>query len=238
MTTTATRTSLPTRVGRDPVAVRAAASRPRIRRDTASSRTLTAEERGGARLAGAALVLVTLVSLPAAGLLGSTTAPGAETTQLVLGLGFLVVAALDVVAAWGLHVMLRRRATPASTAQLVSRSGYAVLLAGAAAVLAWPGGAGTRGFERDWAVALIVFGLHLVIAGIALWRSRLAPRAVAALTTLAGFAYLADAALTRATDTSAADVLVPLMLGELVLMAWLLLASRRPRAVTAAVATA
>ena len=70
MTTTATRTSLPTRVGRDPVAVRAAASRPRIRRDTASSRTLTAEERGGARLAGAALVLVTLVSLPAAGLLG------------------------------------------------------------------------------------------------------------------------------------------------------------------------
>ncbi|WP_377639560.1 DUF4386 family protein [Oryzobacter terrae] len=216
MTTTATRTTTPTRVTARPVA----------RRDPAAARALTADERSGARLAGVSLVLVTLVSLPAAGLLGSATAAGAETTRLVLGLAFLVVAVLDVVAAWGLHVMLRRRATPASTAQLVSRSGYAVLLAGAAAVLAWPGGAGTTGFERDWEVALVVFGLHLVIAGIALWRSRLVPRAVAAATALAGFAYLADALLTRATETSAAAVLVPLMLGELVLMGWLLLASR------------
>ncbi len=229
MTTLATRTAPPTRVTTHPTVAR---------RRAATARGLTAAERSGARLAGVSLLLMTLVSVPAAGLLASATAPGAETTRLVLGLAFLVVAALDVVAAWGLHVMLRRRATPASTAQLVSRAGYAVLLAGAAAVLTWPGGAGTTGFERDWAVALIVFGLHLVIAGIALWQSRLAPRGVAVVTAVAGCAYLVDALLTRATETSAAVVLVPLMLGELVLMGWLLLASRTRAPRTMALPTA
>ena len=52
------------------------------------------------------------------------------------------------------------------------------------------------------------------------------PAAVAVVTAVAGLAYLADALLTRATETSAAAVLVPLMLGELVLMGWLLHASR------------
>ncbi len=190
---------------------------------------LTATERRGARLAGAALLLMTLVSVPAALLLERAAAPGAQATRVAVGMAFLVVAVLDVAAAWGLHLLLRRRATPASTAQLVSRSGYAALLTGAAVVLAWPGGAGTAGFERDWALALVVFGLHLVIAGIALWRSRIAPTAVVVITALAGLAYLLDDVLTRFADVSATAVLVPLMLGELVLMGWLLLVARPRR---------
>ena len=197
----------------------------------ADLRTLTATERHGARLAGASLLALTLVSLPAAALLDGAAGPGAAATRIGIGVAFLVVAVLDVVAAWGLHLLLRRRATPASTAQLVSRSGYAVLLAGAAVVLTWPGGAGTVGFERDWSLALVVFGLHLVIAGIALWRARIAPKAVAVITAVAGLAYLLDDVLTRTTQVTVTPYLVPLMLGELVLLGWLLRTSRRPRIV-------
>ncbi|WP_392543624.1 DUF4386 family protein [Oryzobacter telluris] len=229
MTTIATRPATPATRPATPATRPATPTRRPTRPTHADLRTLTATERRGARLAGASLLVLTLVSLPAAALLGGAAAPGDRATRVGIGLAFLVVAVLDVVAAWGLHLLLRRRATPASTAQLVSRSGYAVLLAGAAVVLTWPGGAGTVGFERDWSLALVVFGLHLVIAGIALWRSRIAPKAVAVITAVAGLAYLLDDVLTRAADVTVTPYLVPLMLGELVLLGWLLRTSRRPR---------
>ena len=185
----------------------------------------TAAEVRGARLAGISLLAVTLLAVPAAAAVSSGAPDG--TAARLAGVAFLLVAVLDVVAAWGLHLLLRRRATPASTATLVSRAGYAVLLAGSAAVLAWPGGAGATGFVREWSVALVVFGLHLIIAGTALWRTRIAPRAVALVTVLAGVAYLLDDVLTRLAGTDASVVLVPLMLGELVLVGWLLVVAHR-----------
>lgn len=232
MTTIATRPATP-ETPETPATHPATPMTPRPTRPTRPShadlRALTSGERRGARLAGVCLLLLTLVSLPAATLLEGAASPGAQATRVAVGVAFTVVAVLDVVAAWGMHLLLRRHATPASTAQLVSRSGYAALLAGAAVVLTWPGGAGTAGFERDWALALVVFGLHLVIAGVALWRSRIAPTVVVVATALAGLAYLLDDVLTRFTDVTATPFLVPLMLGELVLLGWLLRTSRRPR---------
>lgn len=219
MTTIATRPSAPATPESAAARTRSATHR--------RPRTATADERRGARLAGATLLATTAVALPATILLEGTTAPGGPLLQVTVGAAFLLVAALDVVVGWGLHLVLRRRATPASTAQLVARSGYAALLAGTAAVLAWPGGAGTTGFERDWAIALVVFGLHLVIAGVALWQSKVAPRLVAAVTTLAGLAYLLDVGLARLSDSGSSAVAVPLVLGEVVLLGWLLHASRK-----------
>ena len=109
----------------------------------------------------------------------------------------------------------------------MSRVGYAVLLAASAARLLWPGGGGVEAFRADWDRALVVFGLHLVVAAVALWRSRLAPRVVVAATAAAGAAYLLDAALARFTDVGWRGALVPVMLGEVVLMVWLLLVGRR-----------
>lgn len=223
MTTTATTTApSPSRPLQAPTPVER--TRPATAR---THRTATTpEEVRGATIAGLALLVLTLVSVPAATVLATTGTPDGTAAHLV-GVAFLLVALLDVVAAWGLHLVLRRRATPSSTATLVSRCGYAALLAGSALVLAWPGGAGAEGFTRDWSIALVVFGLHLVIAGNALWRSRIAPTWVAAVTTLAGVAYLLDDVLTRLAGTDASVVLVPLMLGELVLVGWLLLTARR-----------
>lgn len=223
MTTTAT-----TEAASPTPALRAPAPGAGTRRTTPRPHraATTPEEVRGARIAGLALLVLTLLSVPAATVLAATDAPDGAAARLVGG-AFLLVALLDVVAAWGLHLVLRRRATPASTATLVSRCGYAALLAGSAVVLAWPGGAGAAGFTRDWSIALVVFGLHLVIAGNALWRSRIAPTWVAAATALAGVAYLLDDVLTRLAGTDASVVLVPLMLGELVLVGWLLLTARR-----------
>ena len=192
-------------------------------RARALGRRLSGVERHGARVAGLALLAMTLISVPASRLLDATQpwATGAA------GLAFLAVAALDVSAGWGLYLVLSRRAHPAAYAALVSRVGYAVLLAASAARLLWPGGAGVEAFRADWDRALVVFGLHLVVLAVALWRSRLVPRVIVAATALAGAAYLLDAALARFTDAGWRGALVPVMLGELLLMGWLLLAGVR-----------
>lgn len=184
---------------------------------------LSPAERRGARLAGAGLLVLALVSLPAAALLDRADEP---RVRVAVGAAFAVVALLDVVVGWGLHLLLRRTAAPASVATVVSRAGYAVLLAGAALALAVPGGDGVARFRADWALALVVFGVHLLVASVALWRSRLAPAIVVAATGLAGVAYLLDDTLARLTDLAVGGVFVPLMLGELVLMAWLLHTAR------------
>ena len=188
------------------------------------TRQLTTSEQRGARLAGRALLLMTLLSLPAAVLLGRADEPGARA---VVATAFLVVAALDVAAGWGLHLLLRGHALPTSVATVVSRSGYAVLLAVSALVLLVPGGEGVAGFRSDWALALVVFGVHLTIAAVALWRSRLAPGIVVVATAIAGAAYLVDDVLARSTGQAQGAALVPFMLGELVLMGWLLWTARR-----------
>lgn len=222
MTTTAASGVTPPRAIASVAPARPVPTRPSSVR---GHRTTTDTEVRGARLAGLSLLAVTVLAVPAAAVVSSAAPDGAAAR--LAGVAFLLVAALDVVAAWGLHLLLRRRATPASTATLVSRAGYAALLAGSAAVLAWPGGAGAPAFTREWSVALVVFGLHLVIAGTALWRTRIAPRLVALTTVLAGVAYLLDDVLTRLAAADASVVLVPLMLGELVLVGWLLLTARR-----------
>ena len=194
-----------------------AATRTRVR-----GLHLSGVERHGARVAGIGLLAMTVLSVPATWLLGATQPWAAGAA----GLAFLAVAALDVSVGWGLYLMLSRRAHPPAYAALVSRVGYAVLLAASAARLLWPGGAGVEAFRADWDRALVVFGLHLVVLAVALWRSRLVPRVVVAATAAAGVAYLLDAALARFTDVGWRDALVPVMLGEVVLMAWLLLAGR------------
>ncbi len=191
-----------------------------------STRQLSAGERHGARIAGSALLLMTLLSVPAAALLDRAEESG---PRAVVATTFLVVAALDVAVGWGLHLLLRRHALPSSVATVVSRSGYAVLLAVSALVLLVPGGEGVAGFRADWDLALVVFGVHLLIAAVALWRSRLAPGVVVVATGIAGAAYLVDDLLARSTDEAQGSALVPFMLGELVLMSWLVWTARQPR---------
>ena len=188
---------------------------------------LRAPERRGARLAGWSLLVMTLLALPAAGLLDGADDDG---TRVVVGTAFLAIAVLDVVTGVGLYALLRDRAHSSAYAALVSRAGYAVLLAASASRLLRPGGGGVETFRADWALALVVFGLHLLVTAVALRASRVVPFLVVTATALAGTAYLLDESLGRWADVGWRPALVPFMLGELVLMGWLLrVAHRRPR---------
>ena len=198
---------------------------------TAATTALRASERRGARLAGWGLLTMTVLALPAAALLDGADTPG---TRAAVGTAFVVIAVLDVVVGVGLYALMRGRAHSSAYAALVSRAGYAVLLAASAARLLWPGGGGVEAFRADWSLALVVFGLHLAVTAVALQASRVVPTVVVAATALAGTAYLLDEALARWADVGWRPALVPFMLGELVLMAWLLLVAHRRRRRTSA----
>ena len=109
---------------------------------------------------------------------------------------------------------------------LVSRGGYAVLLTAAAGRLLWPGGDGVAGFRSDWSLALVVLGVHLLVTAIALWCARRVPGAVVAGTAVAGTASLLAAlggGLPLPDVLPGAGALLPAALGEIVLLAWLVM---------------
>ena len=188
---------------------------------------VAAPDRRPALVAAVALAVLTALSIPATALLDTADRPA---TRTVLGLGFLVVAALEVVVGWGLYVVLHERAHSSAYAALVSRAGYAVLLAAAAGRLLWPGGDGVAGFRADWSLALVVLGVHLLVTSVALWHSHGVPGAVVAGTAVAGaVALLGDVVggLPLPDVVPGAGPLLPGVLGGLVLLGWLSLVGGR-----------
>ncbi len=180
-----------------------------------------ATDRRPATIAAASLVAVTVLSLPATALLDTA---GTTATRVVVGIGFVVVAALEVVVGWGLYGVLHERAHSCAYAALVSRAGYAVLLAAAAGRLLWPGGDGVAGFRADWSLALLVLGVHLLVTTVALWHSHEVPGAVVAGTAVAGTAALLGDVVGPwpvPDVVPGAGPLLPGVLGGLVLLAWL-----------------
>jgi len=90
-----------------------------------------------------------------------------------------------------------------------------------------------QSFDSTWLVGLTVFGLHLVIVGVLILRSGLAPRALGVLLMVAGVAYAADtvahallADYAAVADAFLVAVAVPSMIGEGWLGIWLLLTRR------------
>ena len=176
-----------------------------------------------ARLTAWSLLALALVAIPASML---TTAEATPVGLIAGGACFLLAAVLDVVVAWGLYGLVRGTAPLLGAASLALRIAYAVVLAAAAAALLVPG-RDAAVFHWWWSGALIIFGVHLVVAAFAL-RAINAPVIVWLLTGLAGLAYLLDA-LPAPLDLIPTFALVPFELGELVLMGWLFVAYREPR---------
>ncbi|GAA3632145.1 DUF4386 domain-containing protein [Microbacterium awajiense] len=167
-------------------------------------------------------------------------------------LAFGVIFVLDVVIAWGLHVLLRPTGEMRSLLAAWMRLAYTVLLGVAVGLMHLAGQVATgalpvtdatgttallmAGFDITWIVGLAAFGVHLLVIGWILVRSRVAPRILGIGLMIAGAAYIADtvAHLLVADYTAIADVMlaivaVPSMLAELGLTVWLFLAARRVR---------
>lgn len=221
-TTLRTATTAPVRSPHPPLPVPAAVPRAeRVTRERALRERALA---GTARGAGLALVGGLALSVPAIGLLDAA-ASGGSTLDLAASL--LVVAGLDVVVGRGLYLVAGERALPAAYAALLSRIGHGLLLAVAAGMLLWRGGDGVAAFRDDWVAASLVLAAHLLVAGVALWRSRVAARGVALAVSAGGAASLALGAL--ATGASGLlPVLAPVLAADAVLAYALLGHGLRP----------
>jgi len=179
-------------------------------------------ERHAGVVAGLALLLMAALAVPAAAGLDAATGVGVVDAAVA----FLLIAGLDVVAGCALYRMLCRHAPAPAHAVVVSRVGYALLLAWASVLLLVHGSTGVPDFRVDQGLALAVLGLHLLITSVALRRSRLAPAPVVAATALAGAAAVLGSSLAPLPDVAWRGAPALLALGETVLVLWLLWAGR------------
>ncbi|MDX2376508.1 DUF4386 domain-containing protein [Microbacterium sp. LRZ72] len=177
-----------------------------------------------------------------------------QETLFRIGLtAFVVVFLIDIPVAWGLYVLFAPGGRARSLLVAWFRIAYTVFL-GVGAVFMFVGlqvATGAAGLAPDvallmfaafdfaWYVGLIAFGVHLVLLGALIIRSRMAPRAVGIILAIAGAAYALDTlAHVLLTDYAAiADamltvVAIPSIVAELTFTVWLLLAGRRSSPVT------
>jgi hypothetical protein len=177
-----------------------------------------------------------------------------QQTLFRLGLAaFVVVFLLDVAVAWGLYVLFAPAGRARSLLVAWFRIAYTVML-GVATVFMFLGleiATGSTGlapeaallmfsaFDFAWFVGLIAFGGHLVLLGALIVRSRIAPRVIGVILTVAGAAYALDTVLhillsdyAAVADVMLAVVAIPSIVAELTFTIWLLLAGRRSSAVT------
>lgn len=169
-------------------------------------------------VAGAGLVLMALIA--PIGLL--TALPSGETG--IAAMAVLTIAALDVVVAVSLLPLLTRGGMLLARIAVAARLVYAAAFAGAAGFLLDP--ADPVRFQTIWDGALLVFGLHLVLAGVALWRTRITPIWIAVLVIAAGTGYLVDAlAIVLGLGISIGEFT---FVGEPLLAVWLIARGIRP----------
>jgi Domain of unknown function (DUF4386) len=163
----------------------------------------------------------------------------------------MVVFVADAVVAWALYVFFRRvnrdlslltawfrlLYTAMSGIALLNLAVVVLLVGGADATTAL--GAGQRdaqamlfldAYEYGWAIALVCFGVHLLLLGFLVLRSDYAPSIIGILLVMAGLGYLVDS-LARFLLLNYEDysdfflllVAVPAVAGEFSLIGWLLL---------------
>lgn len=137
----------------------------------------------------------------------------------VSALMMLVVAALDVVVAVALYPVLRSGGRLLAAISAALRLVYASIFAVAAGALAL---GDVESFRMTWDAGLLLFGAHLVLAGMAIVRSRGIPTWLGALVLLAGVGYLFDACLVLLAPGATLRLGEFVFIGEVVLCIWLL----------------
>ncbi|MER3386503.1 MAG: DUF4386 domain-containing protein [Microcella pacifica] len=178
-----------------------------------------------------------------------------QETLFRIGLtAFVVVFLIDIPVAWGLYVLFAPGGRARSLLVAWFRIAYTVFL-GVGAVFMFLGLQIATGvtdlapdvallmfaaFDFAWYVGLIAFGVHLVLLGALIIRSRIAPRIVGVILAVAGSAYAVDtlvhvlvADYAAIADVMLAIVAIPSIVAELTFTVWLLLAGRRSSSVTA-----
>ncbi len=138
-------------------------------------------------------------------------------------IGALVIAALDAIVALALVPVLEPGGRVLAQTTAALRVAYAAVFAVAASeLLASDDLAAAARFDRVWDAALFLFGVHLVLLGVLVWRAPGAPRWLGALVGIGGLAYLADTVIAAVAPASGVSVGAVSAVGEIALAVWLL----------------
>jgi len=131
----------------------------------------------------------------------------------------LVVAGLDVAVGVALWPILRSGGDLVALISVAMRLVYS-------AVFATAGGSLARGdealFHSTWDAGLLIFGAHLVLAGVAMMRSATMPTWIGVLVLIAGLGYAFDTTIAFAASDLAIEVGVVTFVGEVALIVWLI----------------
>lgn len=171
---------------------------------------------------------------------------------------FLIVFIADVVVAWALYVLFKAVSKELSLLTAWFRLVYTVFL-GVAAIffflaLGLVSGAGylaafdsgqldaqvmlaLDAFNYTWLIGLAAFGIHLMLIGYLMLSSRIAPRALGIVLSIAGAAYVIDtlaySLLSNYAEWETAFLMMvalPSVIGELAFAIWLLMRGGKPPA--------
>ena len=150
-------------------------------------------------------------------------------------ISLFIVAALDVLVAWGLYVILKPANRTFSTVAAWARIIYAAIFAFSLTILLrgfqlimTSGSSYAQAMERitafqtGWDIGLILFGVHLLLLGYISFRFGIIPRWLGALLAIAGLGYLVDSFGLFLIPGYSISIGAYTFIGELVLIFWLL----------------
>jgi len=170
--------------------------------------------RTSALVAGISLALMAL--LAPLGLLIALPAGSTGVAALVV----LVIAALDVVAGVALYPLLAPGGKLLAQTAAAMRVAYGAVFATAAGSLFEP--VDVPRFQAIWDAGLLVFGVHLVLVGVAVVRCPSVPTWIGVLVLITGAGYVADASLLALSAGSSLTLSEFTFVGEVILMIWLI----------------
>lgn len=161
-------------------------------------------------------------------------------------LGFIFVAVLDVIVAWGLYIFFipanRYLSLLAAWFRLVYSAilviaiielvralsllpSAALLSAGAPEQMQVGVTMALQAFNDTWAVGLVLFGLHLILVGILALKTAAMPKWLGALVVIAGVGYVFDSVAGLLLPDAGVVVSQVTFVGEMLLAVWLLVKS-------------
>ena len=185
------------------------------------ARTLDRAQQSTYRLAAGFILLAMAIASP----IGFLVALPQEQFTFTTIVGFVVVV-LDIFVALLLIPILRSGGTSLASCAAALRVLYAISLFTATILLVIRQDG--EMFTQVWDYSLAIFGLHLIIAGIAMCRSPELPTIIGVLLLIAGAGYLFDSVTTifRVETVSLSGFT---FIGEVALLLWLLWSGFRLR---------
>ena len=142
---------------------------------------------------------------------------------------FIIVVILDILVAWGLMKLFIKDQKYVSISAMIFRIIYAGLLLLSLSVFIQLGNNFTvedykvvyNVFNTNWNYALVVFGIHLILIGIAIIRSKYLSWILGILVIISGVGYIFDTIIKVIVPNTSITISVFTFIGEVLLIIWL-----------------